>query len=190
MLWPLLLLLLAAYAVETGGLAALQHKCGNDLGGASGQIFGLIPGVGCNRVFSFIWYIWALNFFAFALTFLTLAANKLHYMVPALTALWAVNVALQSYLTYVAHSILDVYTGSGPTARARAFFAGGILTAFFDGLLMLAMGYFGMMEFARHHGLQDAGTNANELEHRRLKPAVGTPAAGLHGTTTNPAEVV
>jgi hypothetical protein len=153
-LWPLLLLTLAAYVVETAGIASLQHSC-NETDYAGIDWMQLPTGLGCRRVFSYMWFIYFFNFFVWLYLAISLITSTLHYTYVPITAMLAIACVLHMWATNVFYNVRDAYStvGGKNLTRAKVAFAGYMAKAICDGLLILALGPAGHKEVVRRYNL-------------------------------------
>lgn len=159
------------------------------------------------HVFAYMWWIWALHLFTWLLTIFLLAARKLHFWGPVLIALWAATFTLQTWLTDVAHNLVDGNSllvvlvcnrwSCWGYDYQRALFASGIMTSLIDALLILAVGYAGQEDLAHRIRLKagssayaDSGEAGMGTAQQRLKQGVPPSQAPQAVPTSDPAAVL
>lgn len=150
LIWPLLALMFAGFVVETGGLAALQQRCWHHPLYPYSYVE-LPYSLSCGKVYRWLWWIWAFEFFVFAGLVLCAAMNILDRGIGlGWLALLACVTTLQMWGGNTALDLLDAYSGNGSAAghpgtgvdraRAKTLFAGYVITGVANGLMLLALG--------------------------------------------------
>lgn len=164
LIWPLLLLTLLVYLVETAGLAAMQHSC-------STPYSGLSLSLPCGKELRFLWWIWAFDLFIWVYIVISLCGRMLHRTFVPIIGLLAACLALQMYACNSSLNVVDAYSGN-TSRRAKVMFAGFLMKSVCDAFLILVLGPMGIYELERSYGWQEAakgngvtgGTGATRAE--------------------------
>lgn len=155
-IWPLLLFTLACYIVETAGISAVQHDCNttNLTQANAGWVQLPVGGEDCSRLFRYMWFIWAFNFFVWAYIAFATATSTLHYHYVSILAFLAITTVLHFWATNVFYNVRDAYNaGIGNHRRATVAFIGYLLKSIADCLLIFAVGLAGHKEVVRRYNL-------------------------------------
>lgn len=140
---PTIALAFCAWAVYTGGLAALQHDCDTDAGPEASRTRGLMGDfLPCSKSYRLPWFYMAFEIVILLLLLSFVTGKKLRSVRPAMVGLLAVATVL---FIDIANRMLDgesipYYQHGQPRHRIRAIAAGAIMTALFNCLLILAVG--------------------------------------------------
>lgn len=142
---PALLLGFIGWGVTLAGLSALQHRCLGNTSGLAGQQIGAANVLGqydanpqCSTLYRYSWWIWALE--TLVLGLFLLASFSFHFRRLSWLGLLIVVTVLVVDQTNRYISFRSLVTGSVQSA-ARVVFAGWLITAVADFLLIIAYGW-------------------------------------------------
>ncbi|KAI8462350.1 MAG: hypothetical protein J3K34DRAFT_191904 [Monoraphidium minutum] len=153
---PIVALTFLTWAVALGGLGSLQAVCVepySNTGHLSGiRGFSPVP-LNCTRLFSYYWFVIALQFIVVCGLALTIVGGRIKAMRLAWTGLLAVATVLciQSSDSFLAVTEVQHYQSGLEQHTSRATAAGFIMTAILNFLLIFTVGAEGDAECAACH---------------------------------------